>query len=94
MLNPEGHRTLTFLVGYPPRTIGNRASWRLMRSPNLAPGSFTEVFRLDGTGGFTRPGVSFDLNFDSPFPFTRFTITDTNPSPGGAFYRFEAVLTP
>ena len=92
---PRAIGLLPFSCDTRPGLSGNRASWRLMRSPNLAPGSFTEVFRLDGHGAIPpAPGVSFELNVDSPFPFTRFTITDTNPSPGGAFYRFEAVLTP
>lgn len=94
LLNSAGHRALTFLVGYPPRTVNNRASWRLMRSPDLAPGSFTEIFRLDSKGESTSPGVSSNLDAFSAAPFTRFTITDTNPLPGAGFYRFEAVLAP
>jgi predicted outer membrane repeat protein len=92
MLNLEGHRALTFLVGFPPRTVGNRASWRLMRSPDLTPGSFTEIYRFDSAGEFTIPGVSFGISFEGPF--FRYTITDTNPLPGSGFYRFEAVLAP
>ncbi|MGL5020034.1 MAG: choice-of-anchor Q domain-containing protein, partial [Luteolibacter sp.] len=91
-VNFEGHRTLTFLVGFPPRAVGNRASWRLMRSPNLTPGSFTEIYRFSSSGEFTTPGVSFGISLEGPF--LRYTITDTNPLPGAGFYRFEAVLAP
>ena len=59
-------------------------TWRLTRSATLLPGSFMEIFRYDGMG--TSNGSSTSINLNS------FHITDTDPPPGKAFYRVEALL--
>ncbi len=60
--------------------------WKLTRSTTLLPGSFTEIFRFDGTA-YTFNNTQFGVldNGDA------FTVIDRFPPPGKAFYRFEAV---
>ena len=85
----SGAPVLHFGQGSPP--IG--AAWILRRSPDLTPGSFTEIFRQNNSGTipserYLAPGIIMNLDTSG------FTITDTNPPPGGGFYRFEALLEP
>ncbi len=62
----------------------------ITRSTTLEPGSFTEIFRFVGptSDETTAAGVNATINADS------FEITDNDPPPGRAFYRFEAILAP
>ncbi len=63
--------------------------WVISRSPSLSPGSFMEIYRFDGSASIAAPGIDFTLA-----PGRSISVTDENPPPGGAFYRFEAVLEP
>lgn len=77
-----GHAVLRFGIGAAvPGTI-----WVLKRSPDLAPGSFVEIYRYDGSIDTTASGVTHQRTA------VDITVTDANPPPGGAFYRFEAVF--
>ncbi len=62
------------------------ARWILRRSADLL--TFVEIYRYDGTKDVAAPGVNFLRRA------TSVTISDTNPLPGGGFYRFEARLEP
>jgi hypothetical protein len=90
VLNSEGKPVLTFIISQNTSIPEGHAIWRLMRSPDLSPGSWSEIYRFTPHGGYAKPGVSFlqipEGNND------RVTVTDGNPLPGGGFYRFEAVL--
>ncbi len=81
----SGHAILRFGLASAP-VPGTR--WILKRSPDLSPGSFTEIYRYDGTSDMAVPGVSFVRTASSV------TVTDENPLLGGGFYRFEAAFEP
>ena len=80
--NASGHAVLTFGIGA--AAPGTR--WILKRSTDLI--IFTEIYRFDGDTDTAAPGVTFLRTGNNV------TITDTNPLPGGGFYRFGAVLQP
>jgi hypothetical protein len=81
-LNASGHAVLSFGIGA--AAPGTR--WILSRSTDLL--GFAEIYRFDGSADTVVPGVTFLRTA------TSITVTDTDPPSGGAFYRFEAVLTP
>lgn len=91
VLNAAGYRVLTFILNQNASIPNTSTSWRLMRSPDLTPDHFAEIYRYGSSGETAIPGVSI---FHTPASgeTERVTITDSNPLPGGAFYRFEAVL--
>lgn len=93
VINPEGKPVLSFIVSQNTSIPETHAIWRLMRSPDLSPGSFHEIYRCGSWGEIAVPGVSF-IHTPAAGESERVTITDGNPLPGGAFYRFEAVLAP
>jgi hypothetical protein len=62
--------------------------WILTCSPDLTPGSFTEIYRTDRLTDTAAPNVSFLRTAD------KVTITDRNPLPRSAYYRFEALQGP
>lgn len=80
--NASGHTVLSF--GIAPAAPGTR--WILRRSTDLL--TFSEIYRYDGTADTAAPDITFVRTA------TCVTITDTNPPPGGGFYRFEARLEP
>ncbi len=82
--NASGHAILKF--GIAPAAPGTR--WILKRSPDLSSGSFVEIYRFDGTSDITAPGVTFLRTATSA------TVTDSDPLPGRAFYRFESSYEP
>lgn len=92
-INPEGKPVLSFIVSRNTSIPETHAIWRLMRSPDLTPGSFREIYRYGSWGEVAVPGVSF-IHTPEPGESERITVTDGNPLPGGGFYRFEAVLAP
>ncbi|MES2439477.1 MAG: choice-of-anchor Q domain-containing protein [Verrucomicrobiota bacterium] len=80
-LDASGHAVLTFGIG----TAAPGTRWILSRSTDLL--HFSEIYRYDGgTTDTAAPGITHLRTA------TTVTITDGNPPPGGAFYRFEAVL--
>ncbi|MGJ8642878.1 MAG: beta strand repeat-containing protein [Luteolibacter sp.] len=87
VFNGSGHATFTF--GRNPAAEANTI-WLLKRSTTLLPGSFVEIFRFDGptltptnqSGITSIPGA------------TSFSVIDTTPPSGRAFYLFEAVYVP
>ena len=81
IFNSSGHVTLSFGTRPLP---GIR--WILMRSPDLSPGSFIEVYSTDLITDTATNDVSF-VRSDSSI-----TITDEKPLPVRGFYRFEAQL--
>jgi predicted outer membrane repeat protein len=81
-INGAGHAILSFGIGA--AAPGTR--WILGRSSDLL--DFAEIYRFDGTADTAAPGITFLRTA------TGVTVTDTNPPPGAAFYRFEAVLEP
>ena len=83
VINPSGHPVLTFGIDSA-AAYGTR--WILRRSTDLL--TFTEIYRFDGSTDTAVPGVTFLRTA------TGVTVTDTNPPPGGVFYRFEARLEP
>lgn len=87
VVTPGGPSVLSF--GRNP-AANPHAIWSLTRSTTLEPGSFTEIFRFVGptSDETTAVGVNATINADS------FEITDNDPPPGRAFYRFEAILAP
>jgi CSLREA domain-containing protein len=95
VVNSAGHRVLTFTASQNTaiRDPDTHTFWYLMRSPDLRPGTWSEVYRFTPSAGYAKPGVTFT---QVPDPAggekIRITVTDSNPLPGGAFYRFEAVL--
>jgi hypothetical protein len=82
--NGSGNAGFTF--GRNPAAEANTI-WILQRSTTLAPGSFLEIFRFDGPAGIltNQPGIT------STPGATMFSVTDTTPPAGQAFYRFKAV---
>jgi len=81
----SGHAFLSFGLASAP-VSGTR--WILKRSPDLRPGSFTEIYRYDGSVDSAAPGFGFSRTVSSV------TVTDESPFIGGGFYRFEASLEP
>ncbi len=79
---PGGDLSVRFGIGA--AAPGTR--WILTRSPDLSSGSFLEIYRFDGTTDTAVPGINL-LRTASDI-----TVTDTNPPPGGGFYRFEALF--
>jgi predicted outer membrane repeat protein len=80
----SGHVTLRF--GKTGSAAGTR--WVLKRSPDLNSANFVEIYRYSLSSETMAPGISCER------PGSTFIITDANPPPGQAFYRFEAVLQP
>lgn len=94
-MNGEGRPVLTFSVARETSLPNTHAIWKLMRSPDLTPGNFRQIYRYGSFGEVAVPGVTFDHASDpSNSQKERVTITDATPSQGSAFYRFEAVLAP
>lgn len=95
VVNSAGHRVLTFTASQNTaiRDPDTHTFWYLMRSPDLRPGTWSEIYRFTPYGGYAKPGVTFT---QVPDPASgekiRITVTDENPLPGGAFYRFDAFL--
>ncbi|MEP4810232.1 MAG: choice-of-anchor Q domain-containing protein, partial [Luteolibacter sp.] len=85
--NGSGHATFAF--GRNP-TAEPHTIWILERSTTLASGSFVEIFRFDGPTATptNQPGITSIPNA------TSFSVTDTNPPVGKAFYRFKAIYVP
>jgi predicted outer membrane repeat protein len=87
VINAAGQAVVRFgLNNTSTRASGTR--WIVKRSPDLSPGSFIEIYRTTGIADSAAPGITFVRTS------TDVTVTDTNPPPGGAFYRFEAGLEP
>ena len=82
VFNTSGYAVLTF--GLAPAVRGT--VWILRRSTDLL--TFSEIYRYNGTTDTAAPGIIFLRTV------TGVTVTDKNPFPGGAFYRFEARLAP
>jgi predicted outer membrane repeat protein len=80
-----GHAVLSFGLN---SAAVQSTRWILHRSSDLSPGSFSEIFRTNRVTDTAAPGVTFVRTASSV------TVTDENPLPGGAFYRFEARLGP
>ncbi len=93
VLNSEGKPVLTFIASQATAIPEVHAIWRLMRSPDLSPGSFREIYRYGSSGEVAAHGVSF-IHTPAGGENERVTITDGNSSPGRAFYRLEARLEP
>ena len=74
-------------IGFNPKATP-ATRWILKRSPDLSPGSFAEIYRYDRVTDTAAPGITFLRQSHW------ITVTDTAPHPGGAFYRFEALLEP
>ena len=87
VFNGSGHATFSF--GRNPAAEPNTI-WILKRSTTLLPGSFVEIFRFDGPSvtPTNQTGIT-----STPSP-TSFSVTDTTPPAGRAFYRFEAIHVP
>ena len=94
VLNSEGKPVLTFIASRNTAVPDTHTFWYLMRSPDLTPGSWREIYRFAPYGGgYSKPGVSFILT-PVDGKTERVTVTDGNPLPSGGFYRFEAKLGP
>jgi hypothetical protein len=89
--NSEGKPVLTFITSRNTAVPETHTSWCLMRSPDLTPESWREIYRFTPYGASSKPGVSFIIT-PVDGETERVTVTDGNPLPGGGFYRFEAVL--
>ena len=64
-------------------------TWSVKRSTNLTPEGWTEIYRYHG------PTMTETTNGTTATPMgDLLEITDTDPPPGGAFYRFEAIPKP
>ena len=83
--SPAGHPVLSFGIT---TNFASGTRWILERSPDLTPGSFTEIYRATYNTSASAPGISFVRTA------TSVTVTDENPLPGGGFYRFGARLGP
>lgn len=84
-LDESGHAVLSF--GLNAAAI-SPTQWVLQRSSALSPGSFTDVYRFDGSSDFAAPGITFERSANS------ITVTDSAPLPGNGFYRFLARIVP
>ncbi len=82
VLTSSGHAVVRFGIG----AAAPGTHWILSRSSDLL--TFAEIYRYSGTKDTSVLGVTFLRTA------TGVTVTDTNPPPGGAFYRFEARLEP
>lgn len=91
-INSEGHPVLTFVASGNTAIPEHQTSWYLMRSPDLSPGSWREIYRFTPEGGYAKPGVTFLQVPEGEND--RVTVTDRNPLPARGFYRFEAALDP
>jgi len=83
-INGSGHAVLSFGLNSS-AVAGTR--WILQRSPNLSPGSFTDVYRYDGTTDTVASGITFVRTA------TSVTVTDANRPAGKGFYRFKAEIS-
>ncbi|MGL4398394.1 MAG: choice-of-anchor Q domain-containing protein [Luteolibacter sp.] len=80
--NASGHAILSFGIG----TTNTDVRRILSRSTDLL--TFTEIYRYNGSTHTAAPGITYLRTA------TGVTITDRNPPPGGAYYRFEARFEP
>ncbi|MES2923805.1 MAG: right-handed parallel beta-helix repeat-containing protein [Verrucomicrobiota bacterium] len=80
---PGGYAVLRFGLGAD--IPGTR--WILKRS-STPGGGFQEIYRFNGTTDSVTPG------FGVVRTATSISVTDKNPPPGRAFYRFEAIIEP
>ncbi len=84
--NGSGAPKLTFGVN---PAASSFTSWSVKRSTTLTPGSFSEIYRLDGPAMSGTDGdVEAFLNGDL------MEVTDLNAPAGGAFYLLESILVP
>lgn len=81
--NGSGANVLSFGLN-PSAAAGTR--WILQRSPNLASGSFTDVYTFDGTTDITTTGITVVRTTNGV------TITDASAPAGKGFYRFKASI--
>ena len=92
-IDAHGLSVLSFSVGPDTEIPGTQANWRLLRSLDLSPGSFKEIYRYGSLGEVSIPGVTFyhspEVNDGNK---ERVTVIDANRTEGSAFYRLEAVL--
>jgi len=82
--NGSGHAVLSFGLN---SAAVSATRWVLQRSTDLSPGSFTEVYRFDGTTDTNASGITVVRTA------TSVTITDANPPSGKGFYRFKAEIS-
>ncbi len=80
------HKQITF--GRNPAAVLN-TQWVLKRSLDLQPGSFTDVFRFNGTTGISTSASGVTATIGT----SGFTITDPTPSTR-AFYRLDTLYSP
>ncbi len=94
VLDGQGRAILKFEVVTTAPDLASRPRWSLKRSADLSPGSFQEIYHYGfyGSYAFTYTGASYTR--EPVGTIDRITVTDTNPPPGGGFYRFEAVFAP
>ncbi len=83
-INGSGHAVLSFGLN---SAAVSATRWVLQRSPDLSPGSFTEVYRFDGTTDTNASGITVVRTANSV------TVTDANPPAGKGFYRFKAEIS-
>jgi len=83
-INGSGHAVLSFGLN---SSAVSATRWVLQRSTDLSPGSFTEVYRFNGTTDTLASGISVVRTA------TSVTITDANPPSGRGFYRFKAEIS-
>ncbi len=83
-INGSGHAVLSFGLN---SSAVSATRWVLQRSSDLSPGSFTQVYRFDGTSDTNASGITVIRTA------TSVTITDTNPPSGKGFYRFKAEIS-
>lgn len=84
ILNSAGDATLSF--GTPRNTPG--FAWVLSRSPDLSPGSYTEIYRYQDGADIATPGTTFVRT--AAF----ITVTDGNAPAGRGYYRIGLVPVP
>ncbi len=83
-INGSGHAVLSFGLN---SAAVSATRWILQRSPDLSAGSFTEVYRFNGTTDTNASGITVVRTANSV------TITDANPPTGKGFYRFKAEIS-
>lgn len=83
-INGSGHAVLSFGLN---SAAVSATRWILQRSSDLSPGSFTEVYRFDGTTDTNASGITVVRTANSV------TVTDADPPSGKAFYRFKAEIS-
>ncbi|MEO5916526.1 MAG: choice-of-anchor Q domain-containing protein [Luteolibacter sp.] len=86
-LNISGQTVIEF--GIDPLGAFPGTRWIVSRSATLAPSSFLEIYRFDGTADTTMNGT-IGVNRT----LSKIVVTDKNPPPGKAFYRFQAEFDP